>query len=232
MRPFIEKSNRVLASPLGLGPRGLVLLAALLLLPAYASPLWKMTMFAPQYQDGLRLDIYSYKLEGGNRGQDVKEINLLNHYIGMKDLTTEDFTEFKWLPFVIGALGLLFVRAGVFGTVGHLLDVTVLFIYFSLFSLWSFAYKMWAYGHNLAPTAAVKVPPFMPPLFGGKQLANFEVYSYPAVASYALGAAAVALIVALSLAVRTARREEADAAEGRRPETAGGSRASSHGAAP
>jgi hypothetical protein len=178
-----------------------------LLVPAYVSPLWTMTMFAPQYPNGLRLEIYSYKLEGGNRGQDVKEINLLNHYIGMKDLSTEDFTEFKWLPFVVGALGLLFLRGVVFGTVGNLLDLTVLFIYFSLFSLWSFAYKLWAYGHNLAPTAAVKVAPFMPPLFGGKQLANFEVYSYPAAASYALGATAAALILALVLSWRTARRE-------------------------
>ena len=38
------------------------------------------------------------------QGQDIKEINLLNHYIGMKDLVAEDFTEFKWMPFVIGAL--------------------------------------------------------------------------------------------------------------------------------
>ena len=211
MTPFIEKSNRILGSPLGLGPRGLILLAALLLLPAYTSPLWKMTMFAPQYQDGLRLEIYSYKLVGGNHGQDVKEINVLNHYIGMKDLSDEDFTEFKWLPFVIGALALLFLRAVVFGTVGSALDVTVLFVYFSAFSLWSFAYKLWSYGHNLAPTAAVKVPPFMPPLFGGKQLANFEVYSYPGVASYALGAAAAALVAALIMSWRTARREAGSA---------------------
>ena len=166
-------------------------------------------MFAPQYPDGLRLDIYSYKLEGGNRGQDVREINVLNHYIGMKDLSTEDFTEFKWLPFVIGALALLFLRAAVFGTAGHLLDVGVLFAYFSAFSLWSFAYKLWAYGHNLAPTAPVKVPPFMPPLFGGKQLANFEVYSYPALASYALGAAALALATAFYLAWREGHRQVA-----------------------
>ncbi|HEY5986517.1 MAG TPA: hypothetical protein VIV12_09090, partial [Streptosporangiaceae bacterium] len=75
------------------GPRGLLLAALLLLLPAYTSPLWNLTMFAPQYQEGLRLDIYSYHLEGGNRGQDIKEINVLNHYIGMRDLTTADFTE-------------------------------------------------------------------------------------------------------------------------------------------
>jgi len=209
VRPFIEKSSRTLRHPLGIGPRGLLLLATLLLVPAYVSPLWRLTMYAPQYQEGLRLDIYSYKLEGGNKGQDIKEINILNHYIGMRDLVAEDFTEFKWLPFVIGAIGLVVLRAMVFGTVGHVLDVTVLFLYFSLFSLWSFAYKLWAYGHNLDPTAAVKVPPFMPPVFGGKQLANFEVYSYPALASYALGAAALALFLALFLSWRSARQEGA-----------------------
>jgi len=209
VKAFVQNSTRILKHPLGLGPRGLLLAAVLLLLPAYTSPLWNLTMFAPQYQEGLRLDIYSTRLEGGNRGQDVKEINVLNHYIGMKDLAEEDFTEFKWLPFVIGAIGLLILRAAVFGTVGHVLDVTVLFVYFSLFSLWSFAYKLWSYGHNLAPTAAVKVPPFMPPVLGGRQIANFEVYSYPKLASYALGAAALALFLALFLSWREARREGA-----------------------
>ncbi len=212
MRPFVEKSTRALRHPLGIGPRGLLLVATLLLVPAYVSPLWKLTMYAPQYQEGLRLDIYSYKLEGGNRGQDIKEINILNHYIGMRDLAAEDFNEFKWLPFVIGAIGLLVLRAVVFGTVGHLLDVTVLFVYFSLFSLWSFAYKLWSYGHDLAPTAAVKVQPFMPPVLGGQQVANFEIYSYPALASYALGGAALALLAALALSWRAAGREGAAAA--------------------
>jgi hypothetical protein len=213
VRDFVKNSTRILRHPLGLGPRGLLLLAVLLLVPAYTSPLWNLTMFAPQYQEGLRLDIYSYHLQGGNRGQDVKEINVLNHYIGMRDLADEDFTEFKWLPFVIGAIGLLILRAAVFGTVGHVLDVTMLFVYFSLFSLWSFAYKLWSYGHNLAPTAAVKVKPFMPPLLGGQQIANFEVYSYPKLASYALGGAALALFVALFLSWRAARREGASAGD-------------------
>jgi hypothetical protein len=181
--------------------------ATLLLVPVYLFPLWNMTMFAPQYPDGLRLYIYSHRLEGGNRGQDIREINVLNHYIGMRDLAAEDFTEFKWMPFVVGALGLLFLRAAVHGTMAGLVDVVVVFGYFALYSLWSFAFKLWSYGHRLAPTAAVKVDPFMPPLFGGKQLANFEVYSYPDLASYALGVAGVALLAALFLAWRGGRRE-------------------------
>ena len=152
MKTFFAKVDTFLGTSLGLRPRGLLLLATLCVLPTYLAPLWDMTMFAPQYPDGLRLHIWSYRLDGGNGGQDVKEINLLNHYIGMRDLETADFSEFKWMPFVLGALGLLFLRAAVLGRMSELVDVVVLFFYFGLFSLWSFAYKMWSYGHHLAPT--------------------------------------------------------------------------------
>ncbi|HEY6051884.1 MAG TPA: hypothetical protein VIZ58_11585 [Thermoanaerobaculia bacterium] len=210
MRPFLERSNRFLEIPLDRGPRGILVIATMLLAFAYLTPLWRMTMFAPQYPDGLRLSIYSYKLEGGNKGQDVKEINILNHYIGMKDLTTADFTEFKWIPFVVGGLGLLFLRSAALGKMRTLVDVVVIYLYFGLFSLWSFGYKLYVYGHNLAPTASVKVPPFTPPIIGGKKLANFEVYSYPAAGSYALAGVAVLLLFALVLAWREGRNQEAD----------------------
>jgi hypothetical protein len=205
MHVLIEKLNRFLEVPLGLGPRGLLVLALLLLVPSYLAPLYDMTMFAPQYPEGLRLHIYSYKLDGGHGGQDVKEINVLNHYIGMKDLSTDEFSEFKWMPFVIGVLGLLFLRSAVLGKITHLVDVLVLYLYFGLFALWSFAYKMYWYGHNLAPTASVKVDPFTPPLFGYKKLANFEVYAFPGLGSYALFAVALLLLAALYLGWRRAR---------------------------
>ena len=207
MQPRLDRANRLLEATLGIGPRMMMLAAAVLLCAIYLFPLWNLTMFAPQYQDGLRLNIYSYKLEAGNNGQDLKEINVLNHYIGMKDLVVEDFTEFKWMPFVVGAIALIVLRAVVHGKFAHLVDVLVLSAYFAAFSLWSFAYKLWWYGHNLSPTAAVRVDPFMPPLFGYKQLANFEVYSYPSLASYALGASMLLLLVAAVLAWRRARGE-------------------------
>src|SRR5512134_4139831 len=138
VRKSLEKVNRFLDAPLDVGPRLLLVLAFLCLVPTYLTPLYNMSMFAPQYPEGLRLDIHSYKLVGGNDNQDVKEINVLNHYIGMKDLVTEDFTEFKWLPFVIGIFGLLFLRAAVLGKTAHLVDVAVLYVYFGAFALWSF----------------------------------------------------------------------------------------------
>ncbi|HEX5044127.1 MAG TPA: hypothetical protein VFV75_14560 [Candidatus Polarisedimenticolaceae bacterium] len=197
MRLFLERVDRFLDVKLDVTPRALILMAALLLLPTYVFPLWKLTLFAPQYQDGLRLQIYSWKLDGGNNGQDVKEVNVLNHYIGMRDLDTASFTEFKWIPFVVGALVLLLLRTAVLGHMGHLVDVVVLFFYFGLFSLWSFGFKLWVWGHDLAPGAAVKVPGFMPPLFGYQKIANFEVYSYPEMGTYAFAAVALLLVVAL-----------------------------------
>ena len=127
MQTFLQRANRFFAEPIGLAARFMLLAAAVLLVGTYFFPLWNLTMFAPQYPEGLRLDIYSYELVGGNRGQDIKEINVLNHYIGMQDLVNESFTEFKWMPFVIGALALLILRAAVHGTVVAMVDATVLF---------------------------------------------------------------------------------------------------------
>jgi hypothetical protein len=155
------------------------------------------------------MDIYSHTLRGGRNGQDVKEINVLNHYIGMRDLVNENFTEFKWMPFAIGILALIALRAAVHGTMSSLIDAVVLFMYFGAFSLWSFGHKLYEYGHNLAPGAPVTVAPFTPPLFGYSQIANFEVYSYPRAGTYVMLAAGVALLLALGLAWRAGTRTAA-----------------------
>lgn len=209
MKAFLLKSNRFLERPLGGWSRFFLVVAAALLISVYVLPLWNLTMFAPQYPDGLRLDIYSYKLVGGNSGQDLREINLLNHYIGMRDLTQSDFTEFKWIPFVVGMIALLFLRAAVLGTVTHLVDALVLYTYFGLFSLISFAYKLYSYGHNLSPAAAVRVKPFMPPLYGHEKIANFDIYSYPKGASYLLALVVVALLCSFFFVWRDRRAETA-----------------------
>ena len=206
MQAALVREVRFLDQAIDGRARLMILVATLLLAATYVLPLWNLTMFAPQYPDGLRLDIYSYTLVGGNNGQDVREINVLNHYIGMRDLVNEEFTEFQWMPFVIGAIALLLLRAAVYGTVGALLDVTTLFLYFGAFSAWSFGYKLYRYGHELAPDAAIKVAPFMPPVFGYRKIANFEVYSYPRAGTYLMVAAIALLIGALARAWWQARR--------------------------
>ncbi len=199
MRQLQEKSNRLLERPLTLRSRVAVLVAALLLVPTYLMPLWNLTLYSNQFPDGLQMSIYSYKLEGAKTANrdDLREINTLNHYIGMRPLLESDFGEFVWLPLVIGFFLIFALRAVVFGKMSNLIDTAVLFLYFGLFSLWSFHNRLYAYGHNLDPTAAVKVPPFTPALIGEKQLANFQVFSLPGPASYFMAGFFVLLVLAV-----------------------------------
>ena len=199
MKSIIERANEFFEIRLDVRSRVLIIVAALFLIPTYVAPLWNMTLYSNQFPDGLRLDIYSHKLEGTKTPlqDDLREINSLNHYIGMRPLIDEDFTEFKWIPFVIGGMILLALRAIVLGKMSKLVDLFMLFTYFSGFSLWSFYDKMYAYGHNLEPTAAIKVDPFTPPLFGHQTMANFEVYSYPGVASYFMVAVPLLMLAAM-----------------------------------
>ena len=214
MSTFLEKETTFFELPLTLKSRILILVAVVLLLPAFFFPLWNMTFFSNQYTDGLVLHIYSSQLEGGktpNR-DDLREINSLNHYIGMRPLLESDFSEFTWVPLVIGLLMILALRAMVLGKMSNLVDVFVLFTYFGLFSMWSFYHRLYMYGHNLDPTASIKVQPFTPPVFGSKQIANFMVNSYPGLASYALVAFAVLLLLSILLsAKRTKDKVDAQA---------------------
>lgn len=201
MQKYIDKATSFFETQIDLRSRIIILLAAVLLLPTFFLPLWNMTLYSNQFPDGLVLNIYSHKLEGGmtpNR-DDLKEINSLNHYIGMRALKEDDFTEFKWIPFVLGGVILLSLRAVVLGKMSKLVDLFVLFTYFGLFSLWTFYHKLYLYGHELDPTAAVKVPPFTPPLFGHTTLANFEVYSYPDWGSYFMALVPLLFLIAMWL---------------------------------
>ncbi|HKV70294.1 MAG TPA: hypothetical protein VJN62_03560 [Gemmatimonadales bacterium] len=179
-----------------LSPRArlLVLGAGALLVIACAFPLWRITMFANQFPEGLRLSIYSYKLVGGAGGADLEGINILNHYIGMRDIAAADFVEMRFIPFALGGFFLLALRTGVFARIRDLVDLTVLLLYFSVFSFGVFWYRMYSYGHQLNPEAPIKVAPFTPPLFGHQHLANFEIYSYPGLGTFLLLGAGLTLL--------------------------------------
>jgi copper chaperone NosL len=186
-----------------------VLGAGVLLLLAPFFPLWKITMFANQFPEGLRLSIYAHQLVGGNGGADLQGINILNHYIGMREIHAADFVEMKFIPFVLGLFLLLGLRTAVFARVGNVVDLLVLFTYFSLFSLGAFVYRMHSYGHQLSPEAPIKVEGFSPPVFGHQRIANFDVYSYPGLGSLMLALFGLCLLAVLLFEFRRFRSEAA-----------------------
>ena len=196
MRNALEKFYRFVEEPIRLGSRPILVLLVLPLILAFTAPLWNISMKAPQYPQGLSLDIYAHKVEGGNAGNDIQEINTLNHYIGMAPLNRAALADLDWIPFALGVLFILTLRVAAVGNVRALIDLSVMTLYFSLFSLARFVYKLYTLGHDLDPKAPMTIAPFMPAVFGTKQIANFTVTSMPRAASvymaiFALGVAAL-----------------------------------------
>lgn len=191
-----------------LGPRVRVLLVLLLvaLLGSFLFPLWRIQMTAPQYPNGLRLDIYSYKLASGNEGRDLDEINVLNHYIGMRRIVREELIDLNWLPFAIGILALLVLRTALLGNVRHLVDLAVLTAYLGAFAFGRFVYMLYTFGHDLDEAAPMDIEPFTPPVLGVKRVANFTTQSWPMMGSWLLAVFGAGLWVLLVVALVQGRR--------------------------
>ena len=77
---------------LSITSRILVAFASGALVAVFFLPAWRIDLFAPQYPEGLTLNIWINGVSG-----DVDIINGLNHYIGMKHITESMFPEFKYI---------------------------------------------------------------------------------------------------------------------------------------
>lgn len=186
------------------------LLLALLVVPlalSFTAPLWRIQMRAPQYPEGLAMDIYAYQLVGGHEGEDLQEINTLNHYIGMHHIDRAAMSDLDWIPFALGALLILALRVAAIGNVRSLVDLCVVTAYVSAFAFGRFAYRLYVFGHDLAPDAPVKVKPFMPVLLGSKQVANFTTESFPLLGSLYLGLFVLGVVALTGCHLVAGRRE-------------------------
>lgn len=156
--------------------RLLLFICGLGLLAVLFTPIWRIDLDAPQYPEGLRLLIYANKLAGN-----VDIINGLNHYIGMKTLHSDDFTEFAVLPGIIVFFSALFILVAILAKRKWMNILFILFVAFGVLAMVDFWRWEYDYGHNLNPNAAIVVPgmAYQPPLIGFKQLLNFGAYSMP-----------------------------------------------------
>jgi copper chaperone NosL len=158
-----------------------IILVILFLATLWVLPMWRIDLRAPQYPGGLSMKIWINDVKG-----DVDIINGLNHYIGMKTIHKKDFPEFIYLPatiIIFMALGIVVLILN--RKVGYYVW-TLLFTVVGVFSFYDFYKWEYNYGHDLDPTAPIKVPgmAYQPPLFGYKKLLNFEVLSQPDIAGW------------------------------------------------
>jgi copper chaperone NosL len=173
--------------------RILVAIASIALIAVFFFPAWQINLFAPQYPEGLTMNIWINGLSG-----DVDVINGLNHYIGMEKISEKMFPEFLYLPYVVVffiLLGILVSLTGRIKLLSIYLLLTVLGGALAMYDFYRWGYK---YGHNLDPTAPIQVPglSYQPPLLGHKRLLNFDAYSLPDVGGWVvIIAAAIAFTV-------------------------------------
>jgi hypothetical protein len=186
VRHAFDKFYAFLAEPISYSARLALVLCCAPLLLSLTQPLWRVSMEAPQYPNGLWMEIYVHKLAGGDNDQHLSEINELNHYIGMHAIDAHELAELGWMPFAIGVLAILTLRIAAIGDVRSLIDLAVTSFYVLSFLAARFGYRLYTYGHDLSPTAAFTMKPFTPPIIGTEEVMNFTIHSYPRLGTYSL----------------------------------------------
>ncbi|CUU36935.1 nitrous oxide reductase family maturation protein NosD [Armatimonadetes bacterium DC] len=176
----------------------MLLLASLLVVASIFLPYWRIEIVAPQYPEGLYVYIHVTGAQG-----DVREVDGLNHYIGMRPLgEAAPFERKISIPglslIALALLASVFVRRPRWLQVMLILPVLAVLVVFPA----DLYYWLREFGLNLDPKAPLSamVKPFVPPLVGPGKIAQFGVVSWPWL-GYAL------VVVASVLAVwATARR--------------------------
>jgi hypothetical protein len=166
-----------------------MIIGSLLLTALFISPLWNITLEAPQYPTPLGMEIFINKFEGTN-DFDIKNINLMNHYVGMQYIP-KTIPEFRIFPIVIGFMICLGVVIGFLGKYKLYLAWLILMILLGTAGMYDFYLWEYNYGHTLDPKAIMKftnpdgsIMGFQPPLFGTKDILNFTAHSYPRLGAY------------------------------------------------
>lgn len=177
--------------------RGLMFFASMLMLLLFAFPIWNITLEAPQYPEGIKMYIWINKITGNDEFT-LQNVNILNHYIGMKPITPESIPELTYFPYIIIGLIILGVIFAIIGKKFLYLIWSKLLIILGILGIYDFYLWEYDYGHNLDPSAQIKIPgmTYQPPLIGEKQLLNFLAKSYPDVGTFAMILASIIAFIA------------------------------------
>ncbi|MFQ5446765.1 MAG: hypothetical protein ACE5FF_07515 [Saprospiraceae bacterium] len=181
-------------------PKILFFLAAACLLMLFVFPLWRITLLAPQYPKGVTMYIWINQITGAEAAT-LQNINILNHYIGMKFIEPDAIPELQYFQYVILGMSLLGMIVAAIGK--RSLWVAWLVLLFVLCAAGIYDFYLWEYdyGHNLNPEAPIKIPGmvYQPPLIGNKMLLNFLAKSWPSTGGIFVGLSFVLALVAIWL---------------------------------
>lgn len=191
--------------------------ASLALVATFFLPLWRIELIAPQYPEGLGMEIWINAITGVKE-HDLQNINGLNHYIGMKRIEPDSIPELRIMPFIVGFLIASGLLVAVLGRRKLLYAWVAAFTIAAGAGLVDFYLWEYDYGHNLdMENAIIKVPGmvYQPPLIGSKQLLNFTAVSWPAAGGLFAFAAFTLAAGAVVVEIRRKRSPAEGTGEGR-----------------
>lgn len=156
-----------------LTPTLIFMLARVVLLVSIFFPYWHMELEAPQYPNGLFLTAYVNHLTG-----DVREIDGLNHYIGMRPLGEAAAFERAASVWMIIAMFLLVEGAAFIHSKWAVL-LALPAVSFPLGFIADLYYWMRTFGLSLDPNAPLSssVKPFVPTVIGEGGIGQFKTYA-------------------------------------------------------
>ncbi|MCO6490461.1 MAG: hypothetical protein J5I98_18750 [Phaeodactylibacter sp.] len=201
-------------------PRVLMILAAAALMMLFVFPMWRITLIAPQYPDGVNMYIWINKIGGDSPGT-LQNVNILNHYVGMKYIEPDAIPELQYFPYIVIGLAVLALLAAAIDRKQIYLGWAILFALLAAAGIYDFYLWEYDYGHNLSPTAPIKIPgaSFQPPLFGTKVILNFIAKSFPHTGGYFAGLSALLALAAWWLKSKLSKNETQQASSGGRSAT-------------
>jgi succinate dehydrogenase/fumarate reductase cytochrome b subunit len=88
-----------------------------------------------------------------------------------------------------------------------MIDLLVMTTYAGIFGFGRLYYKLYTFGHNLDPKAPITVDPFMPVMWGKKQIANFLTEADPGLGTWYVAIFATGLTLLLLIHLVAGRRE-------------------------
>jgi nitrous oxidase accessory protein len=181
----------VRSRPLVRATRVLVVLGAMALALAPQYPFWRLRLVAPQYPHGLTVLAYPDRLEG-----DIAEIDLLNHYIGMRELGQAAPRERQLARSAIATLAACMVVAALLPWRWSILLLVPAMLFPPLFlaDLW---WWLRDFGLHLDPKAPLSssIKPFVPRLLGEGKIAQFRTHGSLDTGFYLCLAAALASLL-------------------------------------
>lgn len=174
----------------------LLVTAAGLLIGSIFLPYWNIILRAPQYPKGLSVDVYVNRLEDM---RSVREVDGLNHYIGMIKLTDAASFERLISVYAIALIAILAVVSVLLPGWWRTLARLPMILYPAIFIADLFAWLYYA-GHTLDDSAALSssIDEFTPHIFGTGVIGQFKTEAaFQAGFWLSVGAMALAIVAVI-----------------------------------